>query len=349
MIKEPKPKGRPPIRSQRMSTEESLGNAQNCQKSLQYNKLARPIEERRRYFTISTDNEQVDITNSVYTKYCLESDSENSTSADSFEIPLQQKHFGRKSEPEECNSNLDIERKKHFFTVFVIVLAVFIYALYTNSMFVRVQEDKRVRLNELNVILQESMKTVEAKFCNQKPEIWNDIFSGMYNIILYPEKPFIITLFSSDTKTVNCLAEVLGEISSTVLGTDGYLTLLPEDFANDVGEVIYTLKPKIIQKRAIIVQDLLKINAGAIKAFHNFCDRECPLVDNTIYILTAVIDKYNPVKREIEFMEEEILRVFSSDIETDILNPLTARILDGVVIHVQACPNIDSCTLKTYG
>ena len=81
-----------------------------------------------------------------------------------------------------------------------------------------------------------------------------------------------------------------------------------------------------------IVEDLLSINTEAIKAFHNFCDREKPLVERAIYIITVIIDGYKPLQRGIEFIERQITKKLSNNIEKDILDPLVTRLTDGIIV-----------------
>lgn len=66
------------------------------------------------------------------------------------------------------------------------------------------------------------------------------------------------------------------------------------------------------------MQDLLSVNTEAMKAFHNFCDREKPLVENAIYIMTVIIDGYTSSQRELEFIEKQIFKRLSKHVDKDI-------------------------------
>ena len=193
-------------------------------------------------------------------------------------------------------------------------------------------DTEKLDLVEIDKILHRSMRIIQTQFRNQKREIWNDISSGMYDVALYPQKPLTIILFGNETDTLNCLAKLLGQLGGVILGSNDYLTLTPKDFPNDVGQTIHNLKVQISQKRAVVVQDLLGINAEAIKAFHNFCDREKPLVQHAIYILTVIVDGYNPSQRGLVFVEREITKKLANNIEKDILDPLVTRLTDGIVV-----------------
>ncbi|XP_076239111.1 torsin interacting protein isoform X2 [Calliopsis andreniformis] len=188
--------------------------------------------------------------------------------------------------------------------------------------------------NQVDKLITKSMQTIQSLFYKQKEYIWNDISAGIYDITLYPEKPVIIILFGNETNTVYCLAQVLAELGGKILGTNDYLRLTPKDFPNDVGETIYNLRKHILQKQAVIIQDLLSINPEGIKAFHNFCDKQHPLIGKAIYIFTVIVDKYQPFQREVEFIESYINKNLSGKIEKDILDPLVTRITDATIVSV---------------
>ncbi|XP_076629734.1 torsin interacting protein isoform X2 [Colletes latitarsis] len=188
-------------------------------------------------------------------------------------------------------------------------------------------------LREVDKTLDEKMKLIRNQFYNQRPNIWNDISSGIYEVALYPQKPSVIILFGNETATLNCLANLLGQLSSIILGRNDYLTLTPKDFPNDFGETVYNLKVQVSKKQAVVVQDLLSINKEAIKAFHNLCDREHPLIRHAIYIITIVVDGYKPMQRELEFIEKQMMKKLSNKIEKDILDPLVTRLTDGIVVQ----------------
>ncbi|XP_076655635.1 torsin interacting protein [Halictus rubicundus] len=197
-----------------------------------------------------------------------------------------------------------------------------------------VNETSTVDLVAVDKLLDESMQIIRAQFHHQKPTIWNDIASGIYDVAMYPQKPTIIILFGNEADTLNCMAQMVGELSSTVLGSNDYLTLTPADFPNDVGTTIYNLRGKIAQKKVVIVQDLLNVNAEAMKAFHNFCDRQNPLIKKAIYIMTMIVDGYKPFQNELRFVDTQLSNKLSGKIDKDILHPLITRLTDGVIIPV---------------
>ncbi|KZC09862.1 hypothetical protein WN55_00508 [Dufourea novaeangliae] len=232
----------------------------------------------------------------------------------------------------------------------IIVLCIFFYILIHNE--ATQSETSNIDLVTIDKLLDERMHIVQTQFNHQKSNIWNDIASGIYDAVLYPEKPTVITLFGNEIDTLNCLAQMLGEVSGTILGSNDYLSLTPKDFPNDVGETIYNFKVKISQKRVVIIQDLLSINTEAIKAFHNFCDRQRPLIKKAIYIITIIIDEYKPSQSELEFIDKQIFKKLSGKIDKDILDPLVTRLTDGVIVPVlpesSTRFNMKKCLVSKY-
>ncbi|XP_076374855.1 torsin interacting protein isoform X1 [Megalopta genalis] len=221
-----------------------------------------------------------------------------------------------------------------------IIFIIFVYIMtFTGE---ATQEKNVSEINETNTIhlvavdklLDESMEIIRTKFHNQKHNIWSDIASGIYDLVMYPQKPTIITLFGNEVDTLNCLAQMVADLSSTIVGSNDYFVLTPTDFPNDVGRTINKLRAKITQKQVVVVQDLLNINAQAMRAFHNFCDRQNPLIKKAIYIMTMVVDGYKPLQNELAFIDKQISKQLSGKIDKDVLDPLVTRLTDGVIVPV---------------
>lgn len=201
-------------------------------------------------------------------------------------------------------------------------------------------EEKRESNNNLDRL----MESVQLKFENQISNAWNDILAGIHEVLDNPNRPSIIIFFANETNTMNCLAKEIGHVSGLVLGSGSYLTLNPKDFGTDPGELIDKLKIEIDKKKAVVIQDLLNINANALRALHNFCDRENPLVKKAVYIITMMVDGYQSPQKQVAFIEKQITNKFSNKIDEDVLYPLVTRITDGAVIEVQSEPHMNKCT-----
>jgi len=97
-----------------------------------------------------------------------------------------------------------------------------------------------------------------------------------------------------------------------------------------------------------IIHNILNINANAIKALHNLCDRINPLVGEVIYILTMQTNDsnndYQTSQKNLAFVEKQIYQKFLGSIDLDILSALVTRITDGAIISVQPEPHLRYCT-----
>ena len=92
-----------------------------------------------------------------------------------------------------------------------------------------------------------------------------------------------------------------------------------------------------------IIHDILNINAEAIKALHNLCDRTNPLVAEAIYILTMQTNSSLSQQKKLNFVENQIYNRLSKSIDQDILSALVTRITDGIIISVQPEPQLRYC------
>ena len=94
-----------------------------------------------------------------------------------------------------------------------------------------------------------------------------------------------------------------------------------------------------------IFWDLLSINDEALKAFHNLCDRENPLVKEAIYIITVKAQGYSRSQNPLQFIENQLRSNLSGRIDEDSIMPLITRITDGPIISVRPESNIQ-CRFK---
>lgn len=91
-----------------------------------------------------------------------------------------------------------------------------------------------------------------------------------------------------------------------------------------------------------------------MRAFHNLCDSENPLVRNAIYILTMVNNKNDNdnykktmnTRESMKFIENQLTQKLTGNIDPDKLQPLVTRMTDAVIINVQSEPEFQSCPLR---
>lgn len=89
-----------------------------------------------------------------------------------------------------------------------------------------------------------------------------------------------------------------------------------------------------------MIRDILNIDAEAIKALHNLCDRINPLIAEAIYILTMQTNNYHSAQKKLNFVENQIYNKLSESINQDVLMALVTRITDGAIISVQPEPQL---------
>lgn len=93
-----------------------------------------------------------------------------------------------------------------------------------------------------------------------------------------------------------------------------------------------------------------------MKAFHNLCDSENPLVREAIYIFAMVIknnngsnfkrDRIMSPSESMRFLENQLTDKLFGKIDDDKLQPLITRMTDAVIVHVQPEPNVKTCPLR---
>ncbi|XP_076476711.1 torsin interacting protein isoform X1 [Bombus vancouverensis nearcticus] len=370
--KPPVPKARRSIRNTDVQVIEEIDSFKDSKNSLAMKNIYRTNQQGSEICNISdiqyTDDEDddekdddSDEDNSNYniSKWCLNvNTSRDSVLQESFHTPCnspigsqmhkRSSHNPHGNQSSNINSSFSCKPQKQpadgsfpkyttfFFCVTILCLTLFLIytSTKTHENLKGATEAKQTDFTDINNLLHKSIQLIQTRFHNQRSNIWNDISAGIYDVILSPTKPSIIILFGNETKTLNCLAQLLGQLSAKILGNNDYLRLTPKDFPNDVGQVIYNLRKRITQKKVIIIQDLLSINTEALKAFHNFCDREKPLVENVIYIITVTVDGYKSSQRELEFIENQIFKRLSNYMHKDILDPLVTRLTDGIIVPI---------------
>ncbi|OXU26083.1 hypothetical protein TSAR_000199 [Trichomalopsis sarcophagae] len=256
----------------------------------------------------------------------------------------------------QISSNEPLKKNKNNtnYMLYIVACIIFILLLYyinnikvfaadnTNNDMKEISETERVESVVRDVLV--TLKSMKSKYKNQEKELWQNAYVAIVNIIRNPKKPSIIVLLGDKSDPLDCLAVLLGNVSSNALNS-GSLILTPDKFDSDMGTVIESLKVSIQNKKAVIVWDLLNINTEALKAFHNLCDRINPLVEEVIFIITIITDGYDKKSNPIEFVEKELFKKLSGTMKKDAIQPLITRITDGPILTVKPEPNIEECPL----
>ncbi|KAL7286827.1 hypothetical protein TKK_0018970 [Trichogramma kaykai] len=213
-----------------------------------------------------------------------------------------------------------------------------------NSYFIKDEPDHQDKVKSILEDVKKSLRNMRTKYKNQDYQFWQDAYISIANIIEAPHKPSILLLIGDKADPTDCLAVLLGNISSNALRSHSLL-LTPEKFKSDMGSVIESLRVSIQDNKAVIIWDLFNINIEALKAFHNLCDTVNPLVEEVIYIITVISDEYDKEESPLEFMERELYKKLTGKIKEDAIQPLITRITDGAILSVNSEPSVDDCPL----
>ncbi|XP_015121915.1 uncharacterized protein LOC107044517 isoform X2 [Diachasma alloeum] len=233
----------------------------------------------------------------------------------------------------------------------LVVVGIILGTMHSDAKSVSSPEGQQPQLSKEESILKalgnlgRNIDLIKAKFKGQCLTIWRDLEAGIAEVIRNPRRPTVFLFFSSEEDPMFCLARMIGNASKNALGSEEDLLLSPRDLGDDYGMALVQLKEKIERQKVVIVEHLLDIHPEAMKAFHNLCDRENPLVKEAIYILTMVVDGY---KNEslIEFVENQLTLKLRGKVDEEKLQPLITRMTDGPIIHVQPEPGVKSCPLR---
>lgn len=164
-------------------------------------------------------------------------------------------HKRKKLQPSniEQNTNSPCSRILFFASVPVVLCLAFII---NPTIFINTNENKTEHTSNTESVFQD-IEDIKTEFYNQDSYIWDEISSGINEVkTRTPKVPSIILLFANETHTMNCLASALACLSTNVLGGDSPLNLNPQDFGNDTGNIIHTLKDYSTKKAVVSMHDV---------------------------------------------------------------------------------------------
>ncbi|XP_015590092.1 uncharacterized protein LOC107265297 isoform X2 [Cephus cinctus] len=189
---------------------------------------------------------------------------------------------------------------------------------------------------------EEDIDHIKKKFPMQMPDIWNDFSAGVKTIIEETSKrPAVFVLLANNTNTLDCLSTSIGNVISRSLGGKECLILGPKNFISSSGDMLEWLRPKIEQKKVVVVNDILKISSDAIGSFHWLCDDTNPLVSRAVYLITMTINVLHMHHDNLtKLVEEHIYNTFSKAIHFDILHAAVSRITSGAILSIISEPNL---------
>jgi hypothetical protein len=93
-----------------------------------------------------------------------------------------------------------------------------------------------------------------------------------------------------------------------------------------------------------IIWDLLNVNTEALASLHYLCDTNNPFEKQVIYIITIIVDNYDPKTKPINFVESELWTKLSGKLKVDAIQPLITRITDGSIYVLNSEPTAADCS-----
>ncbi|XP_043467898.1 uncharacterized protein LOC122502080 isoform X2 [Leptopilina heterotoma] len=232
---------------------------------------------------------------------------------------------------ESINTNLLI-----VLSLLAIVAVFFIFTLFVPNIFASTTSNTSTPNREIILKhVENEIRVLKKEFRNQEKKIWPEIYSGIIEVINNPTRPSIFVLFADRNDLMSCLALTIAEIGRMAFGTEESLKVKPTQLDNDTGDVITKLRSVIPQRKSVIFWDFLSINDKALNAFHFICDRENPLVQQAIYVITVKAEGYHESENPLRFIENKLRSNLTGRIKDDSLMPLITRITDGPIISVK--------------
>lgn len=187
------------------------------------------------------------------------------------------------------------------------------------------------------------MKRMKSLFPKQEMHMWEEIFITVNETIYHPKQPSMIILVATDNHPMACLANLIGHVVKDILGGKQTLILKAADLGDNTGEVIDKYRPKINNSKTMVIHDLLNVHPEALKAFHNFCDRQNPLVSGAVYIMTMFIADEAKLYAPLQVVEQQLRSRLTGKIDKDTIGALVIRITDASIFTVNPEPLMRSC------
>ena len=159
-----------------------------------------------------------------------------------------QKHNSQSTPVKESTSQISL------FILALIIVGIFYTLIPNYSIVIPVTEEYHEALNKDDILknVESELRRLKGDFRNQEKKIWEEIYSGIMEVISNPTKPSIFVLFSEKNDPMDCLASTIGELGRRALGSEKSLVLKPAQLDKDTGEVIETLRVVIPKRKAVV-------------------------------------------------------------------------------------------------
>ncbi|XP_046630253.1 uncharacterized protein LOC124310397 isoform X2 [Neodiprion virginianus] len=225
------------------------------------------------------------------------------------------------------------------FVLFVIVLVIVFVPVYFNLPYAE-NSNATVDFDVFDDV-NSRMNDIVKLFPSQNESIWSYFTSGIAEVKNKMHRPAVFLLLApvSDTTAI-CLAKKVAEVTRSTLGGTGDAMLSPDELENDINKVFKLIKEQVTRTKTAIFLDLLNIKPQALRALHDICDPDYPLVKEAVYLIIMKSELYKESENLVGFAEQQLNNTFSSVISEDILRPLITRITAGAVLPIRAEKNL---------
>ena len=255
--------------------------------------------------------------------------------------------------PPYWNSLIRTELQKYYHILPYIAVPIIVFAFgYLCSICSTVQDTEKIKNNEM-CLIKETIERIREEFPSQLEHIWVEFSAGIKATAQgTPKKPSVfMLLYETEEGTASCLAQKVGNMSTQLLDAkesdplliiDGADLEHNETLAEDYGTLLEEYRPKVEKQRAMVIINLHKVPGTVAQSFHSFCDTVTPAVEKAVYLFTmkasGISNRHNPT----EVAEQELKRLWSDELDEDILNPLITRITD-VTMMIRPEKNLAPC------
>ncbi|XP_046436150.1 uncharacterized protein LOC124187976 isoform X2 [Neodiprion fabricii] len=225
------------------------------------------------------------------------------------------------------------------FVLFVIVLVIVFVPVYFNLPYA--ENSNATVDSDVSDDVNSRMNDIVKLFPSQNENIWSDFTSGIAEVKNKTLRLAVFLLLAPDSATTAiCLAKKVAEVTRSTLGGTGDAMLSPDQLENDIGKVLKLIEERVMTTKTAIFLDLLNIKPQALRALHDICDPDSPLVEDAVYLIIMKSQLYKESENLVYFAEQQLNNTFSSVISEDILRALIVRITAGGVLPIRAEKNL---------
>ncbi|XP_044726651.1 uncharacterized protein LOC123290499 isoform X2 [Chrysoperla carnea] len=197
---------------------------------------------------------------------------------------------------------------------------------------------KLISMDELKLNLEKSFDKLKLKFTLKDEYIWDDLMSGILDVIDLNRQAIFLLIYSDNGNTVRKLSEAVAKIAAETIKSDKNIEAIVmnsqhlniEPYRTDHGKLITKYRDELEEHGVLIVHDLHLVEANVARAFHTICDSYNPIVEQSVIIFTMQVDSLTNGKAT-EIGEKRLTQVWSKELDIDVLQALVTRLTVNVL------------------